>query len=320
MNFIFDWDLKYKQGILKCENIALIREAFSVVNKASFFRKNRFIPTRKYVISQQGRFDIGLFGEIYKYIKSLNIDFNVVTTNDFINKFFVPYKNNIKYMPTLNLVLRDYQLKSCQEALNKGRGIIVLPTASGKTLVMASLVNIIRKNNLSKQTLIIVPSIQLVEQTYNDFISYGISPDEISKWSGNNSLIVKPIIVAGISILQSKKQDLSILKQVDLFVVDECLRYNTVIKTFNGNKFIQDINIGDMVLSKNIEKNIIEYKKVLKIYRNIQKSNSYDYFLEIILKNDKKIYVTPNHKIYTKNRGYIRADELDKNDNIEIYE
>ena len=33
MNYIFDWDKKSKQGILKCNTLDIIREHFSVENK-----------------------------------------------------------------------------------------------------------------------------------------------------------------------------------------------------------------------------------------------------------------------------------------------
>ena len=137
MNFIFDWDSRYKQGIVKCNELNLIREHFSVANKAAKFSHNRFIPQRKYVITPQGRFDIGMFSEIYKFIKSLNINFNVTTTEQFIKKYKCSYKNSISSNAVLNMDLRDYQKSACKEAFENGRGVIVLPTASGKTLTMA---------------------------------------------------------------------------------------------------------------------------------------------------------------------------------------
>jgi superfamily II DNA or RNA helicase len=101
--------------------------------------------------------------------------------------------------------------------------MIILPTASGKTLVMAGLIKnitrLLNKENL--KTMVIVPSIQLVEQTAEDFKSYGM--DKVTKWSGNNTPDPNATtIIAGSQILLSEKTDLSFLTDVKIFLNDEC--------------------------------------------------------------------------------------------------
>lgn len=242
MNYIFDWDKKSKQGILKCNTLDIIREHFSVENKIAKIRKfyggNRFIPTRKYTITPNGKFDIGLFKEIYKFIQSLNIPSNIVVSNEFAANFKTPY--NIQTISPLKLELREYQTTAIEKCFKQGNGVVVLPTASGKTLTMAALIQSVMDNKLAKVVLVIVPSIQLVEQTYHDFIQYGIPRNFLSKWSGNNELKSRAsIIIAGSAILQSAKQDLSILESVDLLIVDEVhkLRRDNEI-----NKLLKKIN------------------------------------------------------------------------------
>ena len=75
--------------------------------------------------------------------------------------------------------------------------------------------------NENALVLVTVPTIQLVEQTCADFISYGMT--KVTKWSGDN----KPdpdatTIIAGTQILLSDKTDLSILDDVKILMVDEC--------------------------------------------------------------------------------------------------
>jgi len=318
MKVCFDICNNY-QGYIACNYLDNIREHFSVENpiaKFSKFKKNKFISKRLYSITPSGKFNIGLLHEIQKYLTSLQIPCDIVVTMPLKERANPSY--NIKQISTLNKEARDYQTETVGNCLKEGRGVIVIGTAGGKTLTMAILIKTINDNMPETQTLIIVPSLQLVEQTYNDFIEYGINAGDISKWSGDNIPDFNSrIIVAGANILRSKCSDLSILKKIKLLIIDECLRKNTLINTESGYKKIQDIKLNDMVLSKNVHNNNLEYKKVLKLYKNLPKSINYNIFIKIVLENNKEIYVTPNHKIKTNNRGFIRADMLKLTDDID---
>ena len=224
MNYIFDWDPKYKTAIIKCDNFSLIHEYFSIENKMAKFAKfkNRFIPKRKYCITQNGRFDIGLLDDILKYISSLQIPYNIIITDELKKRYNTKYDIGLYQLISLKESLRDYQKEACQKAIDKGCGVTIVGTGGGKTLIAATLIETLRKNNAANLTLMIVPTIQLVEQSYKDFIDYGVDPDILSKWSGDN--ILNPnakIIIAGLSILQSEKTDLAILGKVDLLIIDE---------------------------------------------------------------------------------------------------
>ena len=48
----------------------------------------------------------------------------------------------------------------------------------------------------------------------------------------------------------------------------KCFKEGTIVKTEDGDKKIEDIKVGDKVLSKNPETGEIAYKKVTKLYRN----------------------------------------------------
>jgi superfamily II DNA or RNA helicase len=70
------------------------------------------------------------------------------------------------------------------------------------------------------KTLVLVPSIQLVEQTANDFSEYGLL--DVSKWSGQNEYNPdSSIVVAGTQILMSENTDRSVLNDVELLLIDE---------------------------------------------------------------------------------------------------
>jgi hypothetical protein len=302
-----------KQGQINSDptTLALIREKFSAPNLAHR-RNTRFVQARLYAITPSGKFEIGLLENIKAYLDSNQLLYKIDSTleNKFKNGFDDPIVK--KYC----MVYRDHQDKSIYNALKKGRGVIIIPTAGGKTLIMASIIESMRlnMNKPNAKALVIVPSLQLVTQTSKDFEEYGMN--KVTKWSGDNIPDENATtIVAGTQILLSNKTDLSLLDNIDLLLVDECIRKNTLISTIKGDIKIQNIKIGDFVKSFNKITNKIEYKPVLNTWKNLNKSNSYEEFLEIELENGNIVHLTPNHKVYT-DKGYKRADELSESDNI----
>ena len=76
------------------------------------------------------------------------------------------YMNSIsKYRP------RDYQIDGVYDALRHNRKLLISPTASGKSLMIYSIVRYYVGNK--KNILIVVPTTSLVEQMYKDFADYG---------------------------------------------------------------------------------------------------------------------------------------------------
>ena len=69
-----DVDKSKRYGMMKGSYVEQIREAFSVTNDAAKFARyrNRFTPSRKYIITPAGRFDVGMYLEIKKYITKNN--------------------------------------------------------------------------------------------------------------------------------------------------------------------------------------------------------------------------------------------------------
>ena len=141
-------------------------------------------------------------------------------------------------MASLGLTPYDYQEESVKKMLKFGRGIILIGTGGGKTFIMSLLTKTVRNNEPKSKFLILVPTIQLVEQTYSDFIEYGFDEDIISKWSGSYVFQNTDIIVASMSILQSKSSDLKFLKDIDVLMVDEV---HGLKKSNNINKIIDKI-------------------------------------------------------------------------------
>ena len=70
-----------------------------------------------------------------------------------------------KYAP------RDYQVEGVYDALRHNRKLLISPTASGKSLMIYSIVRYYVEKG--QNTLIVVPTTSLVEQMYKDFEDYG---------------------------------------------------------------------------------------------------------------------------------------------------
>jgi superfamily II DNA or RNA helicase len=240
IGIIFDYDTVRKKAIIQTDYLQNIRQHFSVEDKTHFFKKRRSFgyqpPSRLYAITPQGRFEPYLYPLIEQYLKSENIMFTVQYTDKFKNAVITDdIEPDIK---KLKLDLRDYQKESVQTALTNNNGVIILPTSAGKTLVMASICTSIQEQKKVK-ALILVPDIQLVQQTHGDFIEYGIPESRITKWTGSDTPNFNAsIFVSNMQILLSKKQDLSLLKDIELLIVDECHK----IKHGNEiNKIIKQI-------------------------------------------------------------------------------
>jgi len=71
----------------------------------------------------------------------------------------------------LPVKVRDYQYAAIYESLRYNRALLLSPTASGKSLMIYSLVRL--HVNVKRNVLIIVPTTSLVEQMYKDFKEYG---------------------------------------------------------------------------------------------------------------------------------------------------
>lgn len=86
-----------------------------------------------------------------------------------------------------------------------------------------------------------------------------------------------------------------------------------MIATIQGEKGIEQIAIGDLVLSKDIQTGEIKYEVVEAVH-----SKQTEEFIEIEFEIEgiiKKVQCTPEHKIMTA-RGEVRAEDLLENDGI----
>ena len=126
--------------------------------------------------TQTGEIYIGLLDRIIRFCEDHEYTYEFAD-----NKFYgLPFeinegisKEGVKdYMAAISRhAPRDYQVEGVYDALRHNRKLLISPTASGKSLMIYSVVRyyVERQQNI----LIVVPTTSLVEQMYKDFADYG---------------------------------------------------------------------------------------------------------------------------------------------------
>lgn len=220
--------------------LAQIINAFSYPNPLVHICKSPWVNPFIYSISPLGLFKIGLFPEVLAFVKTIETDI-VVDEKIYLclqpSNLYLEKGESTKIIDSLaidgcEIEYRDYQRKAIRAALENGRGIILSPTASGKSLIIAGILyNLLQLlgQTIDRFFLLIVPSRQLVDQMYNDFISYGINI--VQKFTSgnkeNNALDPNfPIVISNRQWLERKKNAVLINKKIDVFFCDECQQIN----------------------------------------------------------------------------------------------
>lgn len=92
-----------------------------------------------------------------------------------------------------------------------------------------------------------------------------------------------------------------------------CFPAETGILTNEGIKNIDNIKIGDVVISKNIESGLKVENEVLEVYKRPYEG----VMITIELEDGTKIETTPEHPIFVKDIGWVLAKDLTEDIDIE---
>jgi len=158
---------------------------------------------------------IGLLKRLVTYCKNDGLE--IIIDDEVKEKL----KGDDVSIPDYNLPFEPYehQVSAVEHMLSKKRGLILSPTSSGKSLNLycASRYNAERGN----KTLIIVPTVQLVEQLASDFEDYGWDSEKyVHKiYAGKDKTTDKPVTISTWQSLAKIQQ--SILHQYNMVIVDE---------------------------------------------------------------------------------------------------
>ena len=147
-----------------------------------------------------GEIYVGLLDKLISWSKKF--DYSVEFEN---NQFYgTPFEENemISYEGVSEFMKkiskhnpRDYQINAVYDALRYNRKLLISPTASGKSLMIYSVVRYFEATG--KKILLVVPTTSLVEQMYKDFEDYGWNAEEHCHkiYSGKDKSTDKSVII-----------------------------------------------------------------------------------------------------------------------------
>lgn len=146
----------------------------------------------------------------YEYEDEFKDEFSVKEAQDFIASLKLPSQYEI----------RDYQLDAFVHSIRNKRALILSPTGSGKSLNIYLTIRKILQNSDSK-ILIIVPTINLVNQLASDFEDYGWNADKYVHriHGGMEQDTDKPVVISTWQSLITFSKNY--FKDFDAVIIDE---------------------------------------------------------------------------------------------------
>lgn len=158
---------------------------------------------------------IGFLKYLEYYYEKKNIEYTIKEMRKFppVDKIFMRQLLNGE-IELNGEIPREYQTEAVYEAVKNRGGGIELPTASGKTLIMALLCKAYAKSRI----LIIENTIDLIQQTYEKFSKYGFTEDEMGVIQGANDDDSKRITLLS---LQSYEKAFNLFPYIRVVIADE---------------------------------------------------------------------------------------------------
>jgi len=260
---------------------------------------------------------VGLLDRVIQFCKDHNYTYEFTD-----NKFYgLPFeinenisKEGVKdYVTSISKFdPREYQIEGIYQALKHNRKVIVSPTASGKSLMMYSIVRYYtaKENNI----LIIVPTTSLVSQLYKDFEDYGWDVENHCHmiYSGREKEDSREVYISTWQALY--KMPKKYFQKFNCVIVDECFSGDMKVLTPNGYRKIETLQPGNTVINYDEVKGIFKEDTIVKVHKNLKKSYG-EKMYKLEFDNGSIIKVTANHKFLTQ-KGWIRADKLDETHDI----
>lgn len=196
---------------------------------------------------------IGLWQECYKFFRDNKVQYDGLEPGFFKRSLIHTYDEfkSIVNSWELSLTPREYQYKAAYTILNWKRSVSELATRAGKTLIAYMIFRYSIEYLNMKKILVIVPSISLVKQMYNDFKEYKEFFKTECIWSGGKLVESSNITIGTFQSLikfldkKSKKFNPDFFNQYDCVFVDETHRASAEqIKTIISQPFMKNVIIG----------------------------------------------------------------------------
>jgi len=245
------------------------------------------------------------FEKIVKILKQRQISINTDILED--SAFSQDYSNGMK----LKLNLRPYQEQAVAEFIkNNGKGIVILPTAAGKTIIGFRIIE-----KLKQKTLIIVPTKNLLHQWIDHLTKYTSLSKNMIGQVGDNIKEIKEITV---TTYDSARLHLNSFRKIfNLIILDEAhhAAAKETIKVLEGLPAENRLGLtatpsrsdkGEELLFKFIGDPIV----VAKISDLVENGFVAKYKLKTLkvpLTEEERIIYDRNMEVY---RGYLRRRKI----------
>ena len=150
---------------------------------------------------RNGRIYVGLLPYIKEYCDKKSISYKILegveNVRDVHSKSVRDFAESLRPQSKGEAIqFRDYQIDAIHHSISTNRCLLLSPTASGKSLIIYTLVRYYHL--MGMKTLILVPTTSLVEQMTSDFVDYGWSERNIHKvYAGQDKTHkTKPVVIS----------------------------------------------------------------------------------------------------------------------------
>ena len=218
---------------------------------------------------------IGLWQEIYKFFKDNDIAFDGLLDHSNFFKRDIPHTFEqfktivdswgLKYPP------RPYQYEAAYKILQWKQSVSELATRAGKTLIAYMIFRYCIEYLGAKKILMIVPSIQLVTQGYNDFKEYAEFFNTECVWGGGKLVESANLTIGTFQSLikfiekpkkgkENQKYNPDFFNGFDIVFVDETHRATaSQIRTIISQPFMKEVKIAFGMTGTIPNKKTIDY-------------------------------------------------------------
>jgi len=200
----------------------------------------------------------------------------------------------------MRYTLRPYQQAASETGLaylmepkkRARNGIIIQPTGSGKSLVIASIAT-----QLDRPALVFQPSKEILQQNLEKLADYGYRASVFSASMGRREIGQITLATIG-SVVRHAEQ----FADTPYVIIDECFAAGTMV----GAKAIETLKPGDTVESFNHETYVVERDRVVAVRRRAVSSQ-----MCIVTVGGRITICTANHPYFSSDRGgYYDAANL----------
>ena len=281
------------------------KKKFKIVKQ----RRDLFTENSEYIFFPRGILELIPSSE---YIIEENVDN--------LSKIQLPDLSDDNIRKSLTVFdLRDDQVLAVKKSLICKRGVIQLPTATGKSAIITSTIKQLLSKNSWMKFLVIAPTLSTVKNIADTLKKNGI---KVSIY-GHPDKKIKDSVTVSLAQSLISSEDKELLYGISAVFYDECLPANSRILLSDGS-FVPISEVFDndsitSVLSYNTETLEYEPKKIIRKYKTPFNDRFCKvYYEDTVHKTVSGLTCTQNHKIYVKGKGYVPAEDLVKGDLIKI--